>query len=1201
MRKQAGWAGFAAQIREGAHRALALLCAFVLLFFAAAFPAPAAGEEEEIVSAPIRISDSMKKTDSGPEEPVFPEEATGSLGISLSVRTSGENLAVGDLADGTYQFAIYLDEGCTMPARKADGTDPGRISLKIQDGQPASAEVTGLSAGIYYVRQENGGYAWNRAVTLQADPVKVLVGAEGEASTAESGTARFENVYELAEVSGTKTWNDGKDSPRVQQGMTLKRRIGEEMAQAVDVLPVWNEDYTEYRYESSLLAAHNRNGQEYTYLVKEDPAEGYVLSQTGFDLVDTAVTEVRRTVAFRKFGGTETEWPGGTEVTLTLSAEVNGKPWDFDTNAEGKPVDAAGELLTLSRTLTRMGDDSAVWSNLRRYDEEGEPITYRVTETSVRTNSGVYSGTALRNRWTVETEGDAILNIPAVTLLQVSKIWDGEEGDPSRRPETIVYQLIAAKKDGGEVDLTAYGAGEKQPRASGGKPDYSVRWEGLPRYTRSGDEICYDVQELPVEGYSQTGRIFREKSGNVEITNTLGRNLTGFTVRKRILEQGAEANLSGYVFRLTAKDGAPLPAASAAQKNEDGEPCLEKRSDENGNVSFGTISFSAEDLQDPKNPGSYLSHRTFSYTVEEVFTDADAAHGYSNRSTAYDPAVYQIRVDVTLNGDGTSVTAAAPRYTWTAPGKISHRASFALFENELLGSLRIEKTVRTSEEDIPVGTMADGTYCFRIYTEASCRIPAKRADGSAIGAVKLTIRNGEMEAPATVDGLRAGLYYIREVLNLGEDANRAVTLNSDVVRVCVTAGKSGDEIGTHAVARVENVFRLADIHGSKTWRDGGSAGRKAPSLILERREIGRTAWEKVEAEPVWSERMESYSYRTSALPAVSSNGRSYIYRVLEEPMEGYYEKPRTDYEYDLTNTAVVSLKRTVQFENDWPAGSRAVLTLSAAVDGTPLSMQDYRDAAGLRVTLEKKAGKSQPEVSWERLPQYTEDGRQIIYSVTESAIQIGATYYSGEDLAARWTVTEQTEEDGSVTVTNLDVRTRIQVTVAWNDGNDKDGLRPAPETFAEGLKLLNGAVRVSGYVPEVTAEGDSWTVVYSGMPKYRSGREIVYSVGEERPEGYQLTGSVRQAKDGETLTNYHRPATQKKTTPTYTGRRSSSSYSGITVKSSATGLTLYGVFGNRTDNHKESIVIGPGYTELEDYEVVKNFGSTTVNIGECWE
>ena len=159
------------------------------------------------------------------------------IGSTIKQLLAERHMAVGDLADGTYQFAIYLDEGCTMPARKADGTDPGRISLKIQDGQPASAEVTGLSAGIYYVRQENGGYAWNRAVTLQADPVKVLVGAEGEASTAESGTARFENVYELAEVSGTKTWNDGKDSPRVQQGMTLKRWIGEEMAQAVDVLP----------------------------------------------------------------------------------------------------------------------------------------------------------------------------------------------------------------------------------------------------------------------------------------------------------------------------------------------------------------------------------------------------------------------------------------------------------------------------------------------------------------------------------------------------------------------------------------------------------------------------------------------------------------------------------------------------------------------------------------------------------------------------------------------------------------------------------------------------------------------------------------------------------------------------------------------------------------------------------------------------
>ncbi|MBR6399306.1 MAG: Cna B-type domain-containing protein, partial [Lachnospiraceae bacterium] len=62
------------------------------------------------------------------------------------------------------------------------------------------------------------------------------------------------------------------------------------------------------------------------------------------------------------------------------------------------------------------------------------------------------------------------------------------------------------------------------------------------------------------------------------------------------------------------------------------------------------------------------------------------------------------------------------------------------------------------------------------------------------------------------------------------------------------------------------------------------------------------------------------------------------------------------------------------------------------------------------------------------------------------------------------------------------------------------------------------------YTPVVTDKGDgTFTVKYSGMPKYASGKEVTYSVKEDGIDGYATQADT--AANGGTITNKHTPAT----------------------------------------------------------------------------
>lgn len=128
-------------------------------------------------------------------------------------------------------------------------------------------------------------------------------------------------------------------------------------------------------------------------------------------------------------------------------------------------------------------------------------------------------------------------------------------------------------------------------------------------------------------------------------------------------------------------------------------------------------------------------------------------------------------------------------------------------------------------------------------------------------------------------------------------------------------------------------------------------------------------------------------------------------------------------------------------------------------------------------------------------------GQAIDYTVTEDAVEGYTATVAGFD------------------ITNTHVPGTVDVTVSktWDDGNDKDGIRPASVTaqlYADGV-AQGGAVELSS--------ANGWTSTWTGLAEYQGGHKVSYTVEEASvPDGY--TSSVKEQASGNfVITNAHTP------------------------------------------------------------------------------
>lgn len=130
------------------------------------------------------------------------------------------------------------------------------------------------------------------------------------------------------------------------------------------------------------------------------------------------------------------------------------------------------------------------------------------------------------------------------------------------------------------------------------------------------------------------------------------------------------------------------------------------------------------------------------------------------------------------------------------------------------------------------------------------------------------------------------------------------------------------------------------------------------------------------------------------------------------------------------------------------------------------------------------------------------NGQEIHYSVKEVDVPEG------------YAVTEESKEKGDIVLTNTHTPSTVDIPVTkiWVDNDNQDGLRPTKIT----VKLLANGGEVAR--KDITSETD-WKETFTGLPKFKDGKEIVYTLQEEKVNDY--SPSIDQ--ESYTITNTHTP------------------------------------------------------------------------------
>lgn len=305
---------------------------------------------------------------------------------------------------------------------------------------------------------------------------------------------------------------------------------------------------------------------------------------------------------------------------------------------------------------------------------------------------------------------------------------------------------------------------------------------------------------------------------------------------------------------------------------------------------------------------------------------------------------------------------------------------------------------------------------------------------------------------------------------------------------------------TYTVTNKDRAFTITNKHTqetfsipvTKTWEDNGNQDGVRPSAIhvTLMGSDGNVYEANLTAAGKWK-------YEFKDLPRYWMEGVAIDYTLNEEAVNGYTYKIEGDADtgFTVTNehisavTNVVVNKYWEDAENqDGVRPDSVAVTLSGS------------DGKTYKATLAKDTGFSK---TFENLPVFFNNGTKITYTVTEDAVD----GYTGK------ITTDDTGYILSITNTHAPETIRKTVTKTWDDGNDRDGIRPTNVKIE--LYGTDGTRRT-----QYLTKDNHWSYSFENLPKYQNeGTIILYTIKEEAVDGYTQKSVTTTA--GFDLTNTH--------------------------------------------------------------------------------
>ena len=357
-------------------------------------------------------------------------------------------------------------------------------------------------------------------------------------------------------------------------------------------------------------------------------------------------------------------------------------------------------------------------------------------------------------------------------------------------------------------------------------------------------------------------------------------------------------------------------------------------------------------------------------------------------------------------------------------------------------------------------------------------------NGAALaGAVFKVVRDRSKEVVGTITTDASGNGHIGNLLRDDytiTEVTAPAGYQLDTTPIKVTA----DDLNNNAKAVVKNAVntKLISVSGEKKWDDSNDQDGKRPAAIT----VDLLAdGVKIQSKTVTA--ADGWKYSFGNLPE-SKGGKKIAYTVAEEPVDGYTSAVDGS---NITNTHKVE-RTSVSVEKKWSDASN-----QDGVRPSSVSVQLYANGkvSGDPVTLD--AANSWKH-TWSGLDKNA-SGKAIVYTVKEVSIPEGYTSETAGDAVSGFIITNK-HTPGVTAVCGVK---------AWDDNDDQDGVRPKSITvnlLADGEVIKTAAVTAA----------NGWKYSFEGLPQFKDGKKITYTVSEQPVDGYKTT------IDGTAITNTHK-------------------------------------------------------------------------------
>ena len=924
-------------------------------------------------------------------------------------------------------------------------------------------------------------------------------------------TNTFKVPEDKVNVKATKTWIDSSNA-KGKRPSSIKYILKGGATPIEKVVSGNNTSDENWSYTFENLAKYDSNGQEYQYSVEEEIAENVHLytkvitgnKESGFNVINTfKVPEDKITIAVTK------EWKDNSNVAGKRPTSIK-----YILKGGATPIEAV-----VSGNNTTDADWNHTFTNVAKYNDSGDEITYTLEEQEVSANDFKFYKKAISGDYKAGFNVVNTFEVPDEKVeVQVNKVWEDENNANTKRPTSIKYVL-----KGGATPVEQVVSGNTSSNA-----DWSYKFTNLPKYSATGDEITYTLEEQEVNANELK---FYEK----EITGSMN---AGFNVKNKF--KVPEDKIAVNVVK-TWEDNSNVngkrPASIKYVLSGNGstkEQTVTGNTTTNDNWSYtftnlpkynsqgNEITYTVEEQE--VNPGDLKFYEkqvngnyqsgfnvTNTFRIPDDKVKVEITKKWEDSSNVSNKRPSSVKVELSdganvvrtqeLSGTGNEwkhTFIDLPKYnsqgntiTYTLDEKEVNPGDLQFYTKSIVGNT-ITNTFTQSTDKINVNVSKTWNDSNNANRKRPVSIKYVLKNKETVVSEKVVAGNETTDADwnYTFTGLAKYDEHNDEIKYTLEEQEA----NEGELKF-YTKQVNGDY---KAGFNVVNTFKVPDerisVRVSKTWNDNSNANNKRPASIkYVLSGNGSTVEQIVTGE---SNTNTNWSYEFSNLVKYEANtGNEISYTVREEEVNQgdlkFYE-PTISGDYkagiNVTNKFVVPNDKvtprvTITWEDNNNNGNKRPSNVKIIV----------KDKEG-KVVKEGNVTGNPTDEEWnkvfENVPKYDKNGDPIPYTVEEKP--------NSPDDFKFYKITVTGDIDKGYKVTNKfevpDEKVTVKVKKVWEDSNNAASKRPT----AIKVQLKNNAAIVRE--ERVTGSGNEWTYTFENVSKYNGYGDVINYTVEEIEE-----------------------------------------------------------------------------------------------------